>query len=65
MNNIEDCFQRIIEEKNKAQAEAKHWKSEADKWREVAVDQDGRIESMIATLSSKMDKIEYVIRNLM
>jgi hypothetical protein len=38
MNNIEDCFQRIIEEKNKAQAEAKHWKSEADKWREVAVD---------------------------
>jgi hypothetical protein len=64
MNNIEDCFQRIIEEKNKAQAEAKHWKSEADKWREVAVDQDGRIESMIATLSSKMDKIESEIRKL-
>jgi hypothetical protein len=64
MNNIEDCFQRIIEEKNKAQAEAKHWKSEADKWREVAVDQDGRIESMIATLSSKMDKIESEIRSL-
>jgi hypothetical protein len=64
MNKIEDCFQRIIEEKNKAQAEAKHWKSEADKWREVAVDQDGRIESMIATLSSKMDKIESEIRKL-
>jgi hypothetical protein len=64
MNNIEDCFQQIIEEKNKAQAEAKHWKSEADKWREVAVDQDGIIESMIATLSSKMDKIESEIRKL-
>jgi septation ring formation regulator EzrA len=64
MNNIEDCFQQIIEEKNKAQAEAKHWKSEANKWREVAVDQDGRIESMISTLSSKMDKIESEIRKL-
>lgn len=64
MNNIEDCFQRMMQERNKAQAEAKHWKSEAEKWREIAIDQDGKIESMMATLYSKMDKIESDIREL-
>lgn len=64
MNNIEDCIHRMIEERNKAQAEAKHWKAEAEKWREIAVDQDGKIESMIVSLSSRMDKIESGIREL-
>ena len=64
MNNIEDCFQRMMQERNKAQAEAKHWKSETEKWRKIAIDQDGKIESMMATLYSKMDKIESDIREL-
>lgn len=54
----------MIQERNKAQAEAKYWKAEAERWRMVAVDQDGKIESMISMLSSKMDKIESGIREL-
>lgn len=64
MNNIEDCFQRMMQERNKAQAEVKHWKAEAEKWREIAIDQDGKIESMISSLYSKMDKIESSIRGI-
>lgn len=51
-------------ERNKAQAEVKHWKAEAEKWREIAIDQDGKIESMISSLYSKMDKIESSIREM-
>jgi len=64
MNNIEECFQRMMQERNKAQAETKHWKAEAEKWREIAIDQDGKIESMISSLYSKMDKIESSIRGM-
>ena len=64
MNNIEDCFQRMIQERNKAQAEAKYWKAEAERWRLVAVDQDGKIESMITELNTRLGKIESGIREL-
>lgn len=64
MNNIEECFHRMMQERNKAQAEVKHWKAEAEKWREIAIDQDGKIESMISSLYSKMDKIESSIREM-
>ena len=64
MNNIEDCFQRMIQERNKAQAEAKYWKAEAGRWRLVAVDQDGKIESMITELNTRLGKIESGIREL-
>ena len=64
MNNIEDCIQRMVEERNKAQAEAKYWKAEADRWRSIAVDQDGKIESMISALNTRLGKIESGIREL-
>jgi SMC interacting uncharacterized protein involved in chromosome segregation len=64
MNNIEDCFQRMMQERNKAQAETKHWKAEAERWRMVAVDQDGKIESMISALNDRLGKIESGIREL-
>lgn len=54
----------MMQERNKAQAETKHWKAEAEKWREIAIDQDGKIESMISSLYSKMDKIESSIRGI-
>ena len=64
MNNIEDCIQRMVEERNKAQAEAKYWKAEAERWRSIAVDQDGKIESMISALNTRLGKIESGIREL-
>lgn len=64
MNNIEDCFQRMIQERNKAQDEAKYCKAEAERWRLVAVDQDGKIESMITELNIRLGKIESGIREL-
>lgn len=64
MNNIEDCIQRMVEERNKAQAEAKYWKAEADRWRSIVVDQDGKIESMITELNIRLGKIESGIREL-
>ena len=64
MNNIEDCIQRMVEERNKAQAEAKYWKAESDRWRSIAVDQDGKIESMISALNTRLGKIESGIREL-
>lgn len=54
----------MIQERNKAQAEAKYWKAEAERWRMVAVDQDGKIESMISALSDRLGKIESGIREL-
>lgn len=54
----------MVEERNKAQAEAKYWKAEADRWRSIAVDQDGKIESMISALNTRLGKIESGIREL-
>lgn len=54
----------MVEERNKAQAEAKYWKAEADRWRSIVVDQDGKIESMITELNIRLGKIESGIREL-
>jgi hypothetical protein len=64
MDNIEECLQKIIIERNKAQNEAQYWKAEAKRWREVAIDQDGKIESMISALDCRLGKIESGIREL-
>ena len=54
----------MVEERNKTQAEAKYWKAEADRWRSIAVDQDGKIESMISALNTRLGKIESGIRGI-
>lgn len=57
-------YPEMIQGRNKAQAEAKYWKAEAERWRMVAVDQDGKIESMISALNDRLGKIESGIREL-
>jgi len=64
MDNIDECLQKIIIERNKAQNEAQYWKAEAKRWREVAIDQDGKIESMISALVCRLGKIKSGMREL-
>jgi hypothetical protein len=60
----EQQLNSVRDERNKAQSESEYWKSEADRWREVALLQDAQIETIMAKLEHRMRKIESGIREL-
>lgn len=62
MSAIDKAIDVIIAEKNDAIAKMEWWKKEAERWRREALDLDAQVESAIATMTARMDRIERQLK---
>ena len=62
MSAIDDTIAKIIEEKNDVIAKMEWWKKEAERWRAQALDLDAQVESAIASMTTRMDRMERQLR---
>ena len=62
MSAIDTAIDKIIEEKNDAIAKMEWWRKEAERWRAQALDLDAQVESAIATMTTRMDRIERQLK---
>ena len=62
MSAIDTAIDKIIEEKNDAIAKMKWWRKEAERWRAQALDLDAQVESAIASMTTRMDRIERQLK---
>ena len=62
MSAIDDTIAKIIAEKNDAISKMEWWKKEAERWRAQAIDFDVQVESAIATLVIRMERIERQLK---
>ena len=62
MSAIDTALDRIIAEKNDAIAKMEWWRKEAERWRAQALDLDAQVESVISTMTTRMDRIERQLK---
>ena len=62
MSAIDDTIAKIIAEKNDAIAKMEWWKKEAERWRAQALDLDAQVESAIASMTTRMERIERQLK---
>ena len=62
MSAIDTALDRIIAEKNDAIAKMEWWRKEAERWRAQALDLDAQVESAIASMTTRMDRIERQLK---
>jgi len=62
MSAIDDTIAKIIAEKNDAISKMEWWKREAERWRAQALDLDAQVESAIASMTTRMERIERQLK---
>ena len=62
MSAIDDTIAKIIAEKNDAVSKMEWWKKEAERWRSQALDLDAQVESAVASMTARMDRIEKQLK---
>lgn len=58
MSAIDTAIDKIISEKNDALTKMEWWRKEAERWRNQALDLDAQIESAVASLTARINRVE-------
>jgi septation ring formation regulator EzrA len=62
MSAIDDAIDKLVADKNDAIAKMEWWRKEAERWRAQAIDLDAQVESAIASMTTRMDRIERQLK---
>ena len=62
MSAIDDAIDKLVADKNDAISKMEWWKKEAERWRHQALDLDAQVESAIASMTTRMDRIERQLK---
>jgi hypothetical protein len=62
MSAIDIAIDKMTEERNDAIAKMEWWRKEAERWRAQALDLDAQVESAIAGMTTRIDRIERQLK---
>jgi septation ring formation regulator EzrA len=62
MSAIDDAIDKLVADKNDAVSKMEWWKKEAERWRTQALDLDAQVESAIASMTTRMERIERQLK---
>ena len=62
MSAIDEAIDKLVADKNDAIAKMEWWKKEAERWRAQALDLDAQVESAIASMTTRMERIERQLK---
>lgn len=62
MSAIDTAIDKLVADRNDAIAKMEWWRKEAERWRAQALDLDAQVESAIASMTTRMDRIERQLK---